>query len=329
MGAHLVQAAQDLELRTEVLDSREAYASHRSLGWLDWHLRGHRPTHLEAFGDAVVAGCQRWRPRWLVATGLAPLSRRTLEAVGRLGVYRANFLTDDPWNPAHRAPWFLEALPGYDAVFTPRAANIADLRAHGCREISYLPFGYAPEVHFPEASPDALEAARLACDVAFIGGADADRRPALEALCAAGFAIAVYGGGWGRWPATRAVWGGTLPISGVRHAVAAAAVNLCLVRRANRDGHAMRSYELPAMGACLLAEDTEDHRRLFGPEATAALYFRSIPEMLEKAAVLLADAELRQRLAAGARAAVTSRPNTYSDRLAVMLGVDRVVRWDA
>ena len=41
-----------------------------------------------------------------------------LGAIGRLGIERINFLTDDPWNPAHHAPWFMKALPEYDEVFT-------------------------------------------------------------------------------------------------------------------------------------------------------------------------------------------------------------------
>ena len=53
----------------------------------------------------------------------------------------------------------------------------------------------------------------------------------------------------------------------------AAKVNLCLVRRAKRDGHVMRSFEIAAVGGCMLAQDTDEHREIFGPEGEAVRLF--------------------------------------------------------
>lgn len=322
LGAHLVCGARELGLTLPVVDSRLATSRSPMRRRLDWHLRGHRLTHLRRFGQDLVQRCRSAPPTTVLATGLAPLDRRVLEELGRLGVRRINFLTDDPWNPAHRAEWFFRALVAYDVIFTPRAGNIAELVAHGCRRVEYLPFGYSPQAHYPEAPRDPAEAARLASDVLFVGGADPDRLPYVQALLAAHVKVGLYGGGWERFPEVRALARGILAPGEVRRAVGAAKVNLCLVRRANRDGHSMRSYELPAMGACILAEDTDDHRRLFGDDGVAVLYFRSASEMLGRLTTLLADEALRARLGTAARAAVTSRPNTYADRLAVMLGLD-------
>jgi hypothetical protein len=52
-----------------------------------------------------------------------------------MGIKRFNFLTDDPFNRAHYAPWFLKALPDYDVVFSPRRANIQDLLNAGCPRV--------------------------------------------------------------------------------------------------------------------------------------------------------------------------------------------------
>jgi len=112
-----------------------------------------------------------------------------------------------------------------------------------------------------------------------------------------------------------------LDMAGIRHATGAARVSLCLVRRANRDGHAMRSFEAPAMRGCLLVESTPDHRDMFGPEGEAALYFRTPEEASAQAHRLLSDAPLRDALAARAHARVTSGANTYADRLRSILAV--------
>jgi spore maturation protein CgeB len=225
-----------------------------------------------------------------------------------------NFLTDDPWNSHHTARWFMRALPEYDIVFTPRKANIEDLRLAGCTRVQYLPFAYSPDVHYPDPPANRDEEKHYGADVFFAGGADADRVPYLAALIDRGVKVALYGGYWGRYRETRISDRGHATLEMMRKAAFCAAVSLCLVRRANRDGHSMRTYELAASSACILAEDTEDHREILGRDGISAVYFRSIPEMVEKARAIIADRAVRNRLAAGARSWIRSRPNTYADR---------------
>lgn len=317
MGSHLAHAADELGLRWAILDVRLAFDGPKLARVAAWRLAGGRPLRLGRFlreaGRALASP-----PRWLLAVGISPLNREILSSAGRLGVRRLCYLTDDPWNPAHRAQRFLATLPEYDQVFSPRRANLADLERAGCSKVAYLPFGYAPDLHFPasrttdaEASPD--------CDVLFVGGADPDRLPWVTALLDAGLTVGLYGGYWHRHQVTRPHARGLLPPEDVRRAVATARVCLCLVRRANRDDHAMRSYELPAMGACIIAEDTDAHRALYGAEGEGALYFTTPTELVAKTRWLLAHEEARARLAAVARSRITSAPNTYTDRLAAML----------
>jgi len=99
----------------------------------------------------------------------------------------------------------------------------------------------------------------------------------------------------------------------------AAKVNLCLVRRANRDGHVMRSFEIAAAGGCMLAEDTGEHREIFGPDGEAVLYFRSAREAAERALWLLSMPDERARLAAAIRARAGRPNNSYRARLTSML----------
>ncbi len=54
-----------------------------------------------------------------VVNGTGATNRVAILALRAMKARCANFLTDDPWNHAHRAAWFLEALPDYDfGVFT-------------------------------------------------------------------------------------------------------------------------------------------------------------------------------------------------------------------
>ena len=107
----------------------------------------------------------------------------------------------------------------------------------------------------------------------------------------------------------------------LRRAIGAAKIALCLVRRANRDGHSMRTFEVPAVGACPLLEDTEEHRELFGEEGQAAIYFSTIHEMVAKAKWLLEHDTERQQITDAAHRLITGGQHTYKDRLCQMLSL--------
>ena len=258
----------------------------------------------------------RNRPTVLLTTGLAPVRFAELVEIGKAGILRMNFLTDDPWNPMHYAGWFQETLPQYDHVFSPRRANLQDLRDHDCKRVHYLPFAYSPDVHFPDGNGSYTGDVP---DVLFAGGGDPDRLPYVRALASAGLKIALYGGYWNQHIDLKQYWRGNADLATLRRATNAAKIVLCLVRRANRDGHAMRTFEAAAMQGCMLTEDTPEHREMFGADGEAVRYFRSIPEMVDHARSLLDNDAERTRLARTAHARITRGRNTYADRLEAML----------
>lgn len=318
LGHHLCDAATSLGLEVSLVDTADAYRASGLKRRLLWRLAGRRPARLAAFGRDVLEVVGRQRPDVVIATGISPLDSVTLKAIGAAGVRRINFLTDDPWNRAHRAPWFLTALRDYDHVWSPRHANMHDLRLAGVRRVDYLPFGYNPSVHRIDPRPEG-QGAQYQADVLLAGGADPERVAWIAPLVKAGFVVALHGGYWRRYRATRASARGFLDAQGLREATGAARVCLGLVRRANRDGHAMRTFEVPAMGGCLLAERTSDHERLFGTEGENVLYAETPAEAVSKVRWLLTNASERDRLARAAHAVVTGGRHSYAARLAVML----------
>jgi spore maturation protein CgeB len=105
-------------------------------------------------------------------------------------------------------------------------------------------------------------------------------------------------------------------VDGLRKAMAASKLALCLVRRQNRDGHCMRTFEIPAFGVCPLVERTPEHEELFGRDSRAAVaYFDNIPEMVATTRRLLAEEPERLRLANAAHALITGNEHTYGHRL--------------
>lgn len=319
VGAHFFRAAQALNLEVTLCDTTHAYGDHTSR-WqqrLLWHFGGHRPLHLDKFGQEVLQTCQSFRPTHLLAVGIAPLSVKVLGEIGRWGIARLNFLTDDPWNAQHRAPWFMAALPHYDAVFSPRQANLNDLQGAGVRDVQYLPFAYDPDLHYRPTLQECGEATTN--DVVFVGGADEDRVPVMNALIHEALVPALYGGYWDRYATTRTYARGHATPESLRCITYKAAVNICLVRRANRDGHVMRSFEIAACGGAMLIEDTTEHRAIFGDDGETVRYFTNTKTLVARARWMVEHPTEVRNLADAVYHHITTTPNRYQDRLKVMV----------
>jgi spore maturation protein CgeB len=317
VGASLERAAARQRMTVTRFDTAGAMRANRLVRAAWWRLGGHRPVHLGAFSAEVVAGCARAGPALLIATGAAALTRPALRRLRGMGIACFNYSTDDPWNKAMRASWHLRALPEYDAVFTTRSANLDCFRSIGVVNVHYLPFGYDDELFRGPAEPRGA----ASFDVLFAGGADADRISFITQFLQSGLSVALVGGYWRRCRATRPYALGQQPPAMLARLTAAAKINLCLVRRANRDGHVMRSFEIAALGGCMLAEDTAEHRKIFGPDGQAVVYFRTPADAIVRARALLADDAERARLAQAARQRIIAGGHTYRDRLNAMLAV--------
>ena len=69
----------------------------------------------------------------------------------------------------------------------------------------------------------------------------------------------------------------------------------------------------------MLTEDTEEHHDIYGEESENVVYFRTIPEMIDKLRWLLEHDDERRRLAMNAHHLVTGGGHTYQHRLQTML----------
>ena len=88
--------------------------------------------------------------------------------------------------------------------------------------------------------------------------------------------------------------------------LATAKVGIGLLGKTCPDAFTTRSFEIPASGAMLLAEDTDEHRELFrqGEEAD---FFASPEELVDKVSFYLTRDGLRQAIARRGRELVMRR----------------------
>ena len=238
--------------------------------------------------------------------------REIRESLERRGGGIACFLCDDPFNPVHRSESWLRALAEYTVVVSTKRQVIRDLVAAGCRRVQYARFGYHPPIHRP-VDPQAMGFVR--CDIGFAGNADADRIPIIGSLAEGSpeLSFQLYGHGWSAHRALRAI--AQPQVVGLNYSAAmrAATVCPCLVRRANRDGHVMRSIELPAIGAFMLAERTDEHQEMFD-EGIHCDYWSSVQELVDKTRWYASNPRRAAHIAHTGHARVIAAPNTYADR---------------
>ena len=318
VGESLTRGARLQGVNVVHINSGDAYSAPAWVTRLFWHAFDRRPPKLTSFQRQITTATGRNSNGIVITTGLTPVTSATLVGLKERGYTCLHYSTDDPWNPAMHAGWFIETLPLYDKVFTTRLSTIPDLVALACKNVAYLPFGYDPELFFPE-EVNGADTPLHSVDMLFVGGADRDRVPIVEELTAAGFELALYGGYWERYPRLKAHHLGHAAPPTLRRATSTAAINLCLVRRANRDGHVMRSFEIPAIGGFMLAEDTREHRDILGPGGQCVLYFASRAEAIDKARWALKIPVERRRMAQAAHERIVTGNNTYKDRLEQML----------
>jgi len=283
-----------------------------------YRLLGRRPPYLLAFERDFVATAERLCPDVVLIVKGAFVRPTVLRRLRATGARLVNYSTDDPFNPATSTKYLRQAIPEYDLYVTPRRANVSELRAAGARHTAIVPFGYNPAVHFVDDAHG--DTPRFACDLLFVGGGDSDRIPFFRRVVELwpDVHLKLFGGYWGADRVLARYACGFARGQEFRQAIRAAKFVVNLVRRQNRDGHVMRTFEVPACGGCMLAERTDDHEQFF-EDGIDALFFSSPEELVSRARALLGDDHGRRTMAAAGHTRIVRGQHTYKDRLLAIL----------
>lgn len=271
--------------------------------------------------EAATRGCD------LVLLEAAKMIRpATLRAVRRAApdAPLVWYSEDDTLNPAHRSRWLEGCIPLFDLWVTTKSFNAqpAEVPALGARRVLFVNNSFDPADHAPIAV-DETERRIWGADVAFVGTYERPRAADLLALAEAGIAVRVWGNGWagmaGIHPKLRIE---NRPVYGddYRRVVASSAVNLCFLRKGNRDLQTCRSVEIPAMGGFMLHEASAEVEYMFAADREA-VYFRSRDELIGQCRIWLADSAARQAVATAARHRAVAGGHSHADRWRMILGV--------
>lgn len=247
----------------------------------------------------------------------------TLQAAKRVaGLKIVWYAEDDMMNPRHLSRAIEKALPLFDLWVTTKSMNADphEMPAKGVRRILFIDNSYDPAIHRPIRASDEDRRAYGAA-ISFVGTYEVERARSLVHLARQGLDVRVWGNGWTRLherPSTLRIEGRPVYDDEYAKVVATSAINLCFLRKDNRDLQTCRSIEIPAMAGLMVHERNDEIRRIFD-EDEQAVYFDDDDELVAVCRALLADDARRHRIAQAGHARVMTGKFRHHDRLALIL----------
>ena len=265
----------------------------------------------------LLAAAAEFKPDILLCYRALTVYPETVRKIRNSGVRAVCYHNDNIFGPlAHKSYWrhFRNAIPEYDAHFVFRASDIPHYLKHGAKRAEMIRSYYLPWVH---RKLPAEEINGFHCDIGFFGHCEPDRRvqemttlmqrvPAKYHLRGAQWAENGEGRPWHGMELSQ--------VQGEEYvkAINGASIALAFLSTYNEDTYTQRSFEIPACGAFMLSQRTDDLKTLY-EEGKEADYFSSGEELADKAAYYLKNSDARRRIAeAGYVRATTSGYDIYS-----------------
>lgn len=211
---------------------------------------------------------------------------------------------DDMYQKFNQTIQWRQGLCLYDLVITTKSYNINELLSMGAKRVEFVNNGYDPEIHRPKKISQ-KDKIFFGGDIGFVGAWEKERSNSILFLANAGIKLRWWGGGYSNKKINysnvniiyenNAVWGDDYAT-----AINAFDINLCFLRKINRDLQTTRSIEIPACGSFMLAERTYEHQMLF-EETKEADFFSHNEELLDKTRFYLSNPRIRLKIALAGR----------------------------
>jgi spore maturation protein CgeB len=228
----------------------------------------------------------------------------TLKLAKQKGVKLINYSPDDMINKNNQSNYYLTAMPVYDVHVSTKSYNMDELKQLGAKKVIFSEKGFDPTLHHP-VQPTESELRELSSLVGFIGSYEDDRAESIKYLCENGIEVRVYGPTWTHLK--NKIPNLIVDTTSYFHksyvtVLNSIEINLCFLKKQNRDLQTQRSVEITACGRFMIAERTAEHLRLF-KEDEEAVYFDNDnkEELLEKVRYYLDKKDLRDKIGHAAR----------------------------
>ena len=265
------------------------------------------------FNRELLLQARRLKPELLLVFKGRFLRPGTITALRELGVRCYNFYPDVSFR-AH-GPHLPRVLPEYDWIFTTKSFGLADMREQlGMTRASVMMFAFDPDLHHAMRLSDA-DRREFECDVSYIGTWSPKKEKLLAELARRRPTqrLRIWGEQW--WRATegaealaRAIGGREILGAEFVKAICASSINLSIMSEqrlgsSKGDQIATRTFSVPACGAFVIHERTEEVLQLFREDEEIVCY-TGIDDLVAKIDTYLANPERRRMIADRGQAVV-------------------------
>jgi spore maturation protein CgeB len=205
-------------------------------------------------------------------------------------------------NKKNQSFYYLSSMSIYDVHVTTKSYNIDEYKKMGAKKVVFIDNAFDPSLHRPMQLTK-KEISEFGSSVGFIGSYELDRFQSIEYLCKNGVEVKVYGKSWSdlknKIPNLIVDSNDYFDNDYVK-ILNCIDINLCFLRKQNRDLQTTRTLEITACGRFMIAERTVEHLRLFD-ENNEVVFFEDDSELLEKVRYYLDKKDLREQIGNSAR----------------------------
>jgi len=240
------------------------------------------------------------------------------------GIKIFSWYPDDIFYPKNSSNFFYKSIFLYDCHFSTKSFNVKELVDFGAKRAVFLPHAVDLSCHHP-VEVSTVEKEQLGADIIFVGTYAEDKRTDyLERLCQDGYDIKIYGNGWRKHPKNSCLF--LKKFIKFKDAYCedsskifnASKIILAFLRKHNRDAQTGRTYEIPACGAFMLHERTDEAKAIF-KEGKEADFFGSYEELKKKVDFYLSHEEKRREIAKNGYLKALTPPFSYDNRAEIII----------
>jgi spore maturation protein CgeB len=247
--------------------------------------------------------CARYKPDLIFFIKAEKIYWKTIRYLkNKSGAIIINFYPDNPftfWNGNSNAN-VLNSLSFFDFFLIWSEKLIPILNSAGARRVLYFPFAFDGQIFNNQIKISEQYSKQFSSDVSFVGSWDEQRQRWLEKLLEKlpKIQLAVWGDRWldnlskssclRNYVKGPAVYGNEMI-----KIYKSSKIILNFIRRQNLDAHNMRTFEIPACGAFMLTQYTDDQAKFLFKEGYSVQCFKNVDELVNKINLFLHNDELR------------------------------------
>ena len=295
-------------VNTALFDSPSKYSFRRILNKLLPEIYGLIASYF--LGRTVLKQVRKKNPDLLVVFKGNYLTKKVLD---KINVLKIHYHPDDSTNKVNRTKIFNDAEIAYDVHFTSKKHNITEISQRTGKKTFFIWYAYDERWQF-RIQPIDFKTPKF--QIGFIGHMRADRKELMYQIAQKyGKNLAISGLKWNRNRKLKKLATLFPPSYGVSFSsfVKSAPIQLGFLNSDNRDQHTARSFEIPASGGLLIAEDTPEHREIFGVSGNA-LFFSNEEELMNQISWVHENPEVAEKIAENGYRHITGNANTWKDR---------------